>query len=404
MAEAAGQPYAERRTENLPMEGEGGAGVRHDGSERSMNTVTGQDRHRMHPTNSTESDQHSNGPTLAEEPGNGLGDSNHRQELLAARIWYTRVREEIELRSLREAQAAVEAGDDSAIFRVLSAERPAGGSVYGSGSHLLPRPESHSVYGAKNRTNYNDWVRDSEMSFSKAPQSFLNAQQKIDWGYQYLTGALKTVWDVHVSARQRERDGKYTASWDEFKSKMLDQLGTLYERQLAASYAIKSAEQRPTQTPTDLLNYLRPQWDEIEQDNPTTQVLDFYHALHPDVRSQLDLLPQEKRRDLPTVEEQANIAWRRVKRSLHARKAEQSGKKRGNDDNDANGVQSGAKGHKRPKKQTFIEKENSTNPKGSTEDPENITCWNCGEKGHKKPECRKDRIGDGLKFRPKAKH
>lgn len=181
---------------------------------------------------------------------------------------------------------------------------------------------------------------------------------------------------------------------------MLKQLGTLYERQMAANDAIKQARQKPGQTPTELLNYLRPQWDELEQTSNVAQVFDFFNALRTDIRQQLDLLPQEKRQDFPTLEEQANIIWRRIKQTPKIKDEGQRPGKRHYDDDDVPRGQKGAGGHKKPRTNAPKDRGRPERQGRVQTDPTKPTCYNCGEKGHKKPDCTKPQEGDGNKYRP----
>lgn len=71
----------------------------------------------------------------------------------------------------------------------------------------------------------------------------------------------------------------YLPSWEDFKAKMLTQLGTPYKRRVAAHRAIKTCTQLLTQGPSALLNYLRPLWDEVNEDRSLNQTLNFYNAL-----------------------------------------------------------------------------------------------------------------------------
>lgn len=330
--------------------------------------------------------------------------SRTTNELETQRAWFKRAKEEVELKSLRAArQAYEEEGDESALYQVVIPDKIGAQVPIIGGSNLLPRPESHHVYKARDRTDYNNWVRDCESSFSKSPSLFVKHAQKIAWGYSYIEATFKNIWDLCCKHQTQKLGYPCKPTWLDFKSKMLDQLGTLYERQMAAADAIKNARQRSHQSPTELLNYLRPQWDELEQDNVLTQVFDFYNALLPDLRAQLELIPHERRDTLPTMEEQANIIWRRLRSSSRNSTDRERGRKRGYDDNDDNHSQNQLLGHKKARKgasKERIAKSGAKPHKSSYTPKESITCWNCGKKGHKKPGCRQEQIGDGLRFRP----
>jgi len=72
--------------------------------------------------------------------------------------WLQSKREEYKLSSLRIAHAAYNQGDHTALFTVQTADSLGRGSGLGGSAGLLPRPEAHSVYSARNHANYNEWV------------------------------------------------------------------------------------------------------------------------------------------------------------------------------------------------------------------------------------------------------
>lgn len=329
-----------------------------------------------------------------------LAEEARQAELAREREWYKKTREELELKAIREAREAYEQGDDSALYRVIPADRMGPTTSFNMGTSLLPRPESHSIYKAKNRTNYNDWLRDCEISFNKVPQAFQRESQKIDWGYGYIVSSLKTVWDTHRSAMSKELGIPYMPTWAAFKEKMLDQLGTLYERQIAANEAIKKASQKANQSPTDLLNELRPHWDELDQTNPVTQVYDFYNALRGDLQKQLDLLPQEKRLNISALEEQANIIWRRSRNAHSGDAHEGNPRKRGRDEEKESRGSEGSGRRKKFRKDASDYKRKGHKGKKGESSKEDIICWNCGSKEHKKPDCKKGTINKGFDFAP----
>jgi hypothetical protein len=93
---------------------------------------------------------------------------------------------------------------------------------------------------------------------------------------------------------------------------MLNSIGTPQERKKMAYDKLKAARQLAGQSPTDLLDYMRPLWEELGPSiTPEIQLLEFSAAIRPDIQVELERLPFAIRSTIPMVEEQANIAYRR---------------------------------------------------------------------------------------------
>lgn len=100
-------------------------------------------------------------------------------------------------------------------------------------------------------------------------------------------------------------------SWNAFKTVMLNALGTRQKREQQAFESLKNTKQRPNQSPTDLLGYFRPLWEELGSSHTLRmEALEFTAALRDDIRKDLMKLPLDQRDTLPAIEESANIIFR----------------------------------------------------------------------------------------------
>jgi hypothetical protein len=69
-------------------------------------------------------------------------------------------------------------------------------------------------------------------------------------------------------------------------------------------------KQHTGQSLTDLLDYMRPLWAELEiEKNLKLKVLEFIGALTPQIQKDLFLLPTDRRDTLAAVEEQVNVIY-----------------------------------------------------------------------------------------------
>ena len=185
------------------------------------------------------------------------------KELTELRTWLKNQQEQLEVAKLREIKRRVDAGDLTALdTTTIAVDRANAAMPIPSRSHL-PRPEAPHVFRKKSRQDYNMWVRDCEVYHTNSPNDFISERQRVAFGIQYVAETLKTVWDQY-QYQEKGRNPLWEPTWEILKQRMLDTLGTPAERYQAAYDAIKDAKQRSGQTPTELLYYLKTQWEEVD--------------------------------------------------------------------------------------------------------------------------------------------
>ena len=324
----------------------------------------------------------------ANTPLNEPESSPLDEELAEIRRWFEETQKREELIRLREIKARYLQGDTLAIQGLGSTTKTAVAPASASSSGL-PRPEPPQVYAKRSRAEFNRWERDCESYFDRVPGYFLEERRKVDFGTMYIIEPLKTLWKAYCSTEQ-EHLPIWKPTWLALKTLMLNALGTEGERKQQAIETLKRVQQKPNQTPTELLDYLRPQWEELG-DSYTLEfrVHDYNAALSKEIQDDLALLPWERRKTLLQVEEMANIIYRRRHHSREQRDAKTQNrttqKRKGSAEPEGN-----TKPPKKAKKATSGHSAPKSTPKADAKATKpTVTCWGCGEVGHKRPDCPK---------------
>lgn len=306
------------------------------------------------------------------------------QALQELKEWFKNEQEAQELARLRLLRRRYEQGDRDALAEATGAPiipvvaRPTADRAN------LPRPEPPHRYEKKNRADYNQWLRDNEDYHTKNPTYFSEDKQKVSFALQYVTESLRTLWETWVSQEVILRP-YWTPTWDDLKEKMLGALGSLEERRQFAYDSIKAAKQRSHQSPTDLLNYLRPLWVEIGEVNPYRMVAEFTAALHEEVRRELRHLPPQNRQTLPQVEESTNRIYRELIAEGKLRKKSEKDSKRATTPPGSEKSQKGTKRARKDRHGKGSPKESHDSKGGPRFVP---TCYACNKEGHIVKFCR----------------
>jgi hypothetical protein len=359
-----------------PQRGSPGAGPVHDSSEGEDEPEVEPERVQDTPTEPLRPPTGHNRPPI-------LSISEELQEM---RAWLESTQAQEELQTLRELRARYEAGDITAVRAVSSSQ---GGVAMPPAmpSAALPRPQPPQQFSKRNRAEYNRWERDCEGFFTRSSANFVREQQKVDFGVMYISEPLKTLWRAHCLVEQTVFLA-WIPMWASLKTVMFNSLGTPQERRRLAYEQLKSCRQRVGQSLTELLDYLRPLWEELGPTvTPELQVIEYTSALRIEIQRDLERLPVTMRSTIPMIEEQANIIYRRTPSSRDHR--DHSGKQKPNRQRTGS---DGSEGDGKPLKKLKKLRGYQTGPKrgkrtesSTTQRP--ITCYNCGQSGHKSFDC-----------------
>lgn len=322
----------------------------------------------------------------AMNPTVSLEDDTDRQ-LKELEEWHEKAAKLQKIARLREAKAKYISGDENAL-QLAKAEFIQPMSVPTAPTGGLPRPEPPQLFTKRNRGEYNRWKRDCERYFDRLPINFPTNSQKVDFGAQYLSEAMKSLWEAYRIDQTRV-NALYQPTWEDLKAVMLGSLGTPSERRQRAYEAIVRAKMLPNKGPTGLLDYMRPFWEELGSTHgPELQLMEYIHALPETIQKQLFMYPEERRHTLTQVEEVANMIYRQLPHSKIPSEKGYKEQEKGKDNFKRSG------GHRRPQKKLKSDTPDQNDQKQVSK-AENkplhptITCYHCGIRGHTTRECKK---------------
>jgi hypothetical protein len=314
------------------------------------------------------------------------------RELAAEQRWLDQARKRSELARIRALRARYEAGDLTAIMEDPSNPKQPP-TIPTVSSHGLPRPKAPETYTKRNRAEYNRWERDCEGFFTRSPANFVLEQQKVDFGLMYASETMKTLWESHTFTKASVVP-EWLPTWTALKEVMVNALGTPAERRQNAYEALRNANQRPNQSPTDLLDYMRPFWEELGNlAPPDIRVVQYIAALREDVQKELYLMEVDRRDTISKIEEHANVIFRR--RPLSKNSRDVSPKKSAGRSRRTSPEAEGSRKTPKNAKKSRPRYSGPFRPKVSSGDIDHSEpkCFKCGVVGHIVPNCPQNTEG-----------
>jgi hypothetical protein len=257
----------------------------------------------------------------------------------------------------------------------------------------LPKPEAPPRFEGKNRAQLNNWIRGCER-YITGSTALSSPSAQVSFAQRYLGNDQIDLWERTLRSAGLD---EATATWARMKTVMLDSLGSSWERKQLARERVRNASQRHY-TPTELLNYLKTQWEELDDeaaldDRNEDHIHDFYSALDKRIKARLDANPVEWT-SLTALEAKANQHHRWVST------------------NDKDRAPRYTPDHDRPdprrnKRARFGQFRRSSPPSDNArparplpakvavdvhlprQDLSTVECYYCHQKGHYKSDCRK---------------
>jgi hypothetical protein len=232
------------------------------------------------------------------------------------------------------------------------------------------KPKDPTIYSGASLKQYRDYVRDCELSYKNAPESFPTEEDLVTWAMQFLSGDPKESWWSQYELMQEAGE---ELTWDCYKQYILDTQLDPVNRGIDAAIQLNKAAQREGQTTRAFATYLGTLEDQLPKYSEPHRVQTLFSKLRqelqlaitntgtiPLTREGLVILATTKERNL-----------RKTASSTHVKRAQgPSGRQLG----DRPAKQPTDKG-RAPERSSSI----------ATRDPP--TCYSCGKVGHIAPKC-----------------
>jgi hypothetical protein len=242
----------------------------------------------------------------------------------------------------------------------------------------IPKAKDPHTFEGKGRSDFNQWVRDIERNFNRAPGVYSSDLLKTDFAADWMGKHQQDKWERFLA-----HFGEGCPSWGRMKQVMLDTMGSAEERRQAARDR-QGEIQQGNRTPTEVLDELKECWDELEEDRPDRMILDFYSSLSAGLRSRLSHNPTPPS-TIEEAEDRANTQyrlWKEQNASRDRKRAQSSATTEKSGRNDSGKRQT-------TRRSPPTEGKKGRNSPGRTKpaDLSTIQCYGCQRYGHKKPAC-----------------
>lgn len=144
-----------------------------------------------------------------------------------------------------------------------------------------PRARAPTIYNAKSRREFVEFIRTCELNFDLSPSAYRHEKRKVLWASQYISGKPFDAWNRY---KNHADDDDYT--WDAFKEVMELALGDPENRGRATWDKYYSARQGPNQTVSAFESYLMGLIDELGDVGPEKAKLErFRSGLRPEIEA-----------------------------------------------------------------------------------------------------------------------
>jgi hypothetical protein len=236
------------------------------------------------------------------------------------------------------------------------------------------KPKDPTLYSGASLKQYRDYIRDCELSYKNAPESFPTEEDLITWAMQFLTGDTKESWWAQYELMQ---DAGEELTWDFYKQYILDAQLDPVNRGIDAAIQFNKAAQREGQTTRAFATYLATLEDQLPKYSEAHRVQTLFSKLR--VELQLAITNTGA---VPATREALIVLATTKERNLRKAAATGATKMRGSHTSFSRSKENLSSRHRGDKDKSH-EQRTSSAPRPLP------TCYACGEVGHISPNCTK---------------
>ena len=124
-------------------------------------------------------------------------------ELEELEAWREKTVKLQQVEQLRQAQARYLAGNQTALQTVIKGA-PMHSSVLNVPTAKLLTPKAPYTFNKRTRLEFNCWTRDCERYFTMMPANFAQEFAKVNFGAQYISETMKSLWQAHCADQKRK--------------------------------------------------------------------------------------------------------------------------------------------------------------------------------------------------------
>ena len=233
------------------------------------------------------------------------------------------------------------------------------------------RPAKLSEYFGKTIREHRDWMEECDTVFRQAHRYFKTDKDRILYAMLALRGSPRQLWGSYEKAHRLEQEHH---TWEFFSGFLIDLIQNPINRQIRTSQEIQDSYQRNNQSARKFDQYLKNLEDQLPPMDEFHQGSIFLTKLRPNLRKAVLMtipVPQKRSELVDLADRLEDVdADKPMKDDSRPPRSREAGE-----------TQSGNKNKDKSKGK------DAGDSHGNRTDKADITCYNCGERGHIRTNC-----------------